>query len=210
MHTESTVRHKAVWGWAGGAAILALALAGGAGCGNTDSNSPSFIMVDTLTAQRGCTNDPIANSLQSDVYTLGSPCEDTGAITLRLGLRDPGSIGGAILPGPINYVSVTHYRVIYSRSDGHNTPGVDVPYPIEGGMSFTVLPGANSGTFVLVRAQAKLEAPLRGLIGLGAQAVISTIAEVTVYGTDQANNTVSATGYITVTFADWADPKNIG
>jgi len=101
---------------------------------------------------------------------------------------------------------VTHYRVVYTRSDGHNTPGVDVPYPIEGGMTMTAIGGVSAGTFVLVRAQAKLEAPLRALIGLGAQAVISTIAQVTFYGADQAGNAISTTGYITVTFADWGDP----
>ena len=60
--------------------------------------------------------------------------------------------------------------------------------------------------FNLVRVQAKLEAPLKGLTGLGAAVVISTLADVTFYGRDQTGREVSVTGTIGVNFADWADP----
>ena len=40
----------------------------------------------------------------------------------------------------------------------------------------------------------------------GAQNVISTIAEVTFYGRDQAGNEVSVTGSISVNFSDFGDP----
>jgi len=60
---------------------------------------------------------------------------------------------------------------------------------------------------VLVRAQAKLEAPLRALRGGGSAIVISTIAEITFYGSDQNGNKVSVTGSISVNFADWGDPS---
>jgi hypothetical protein len=206
MHTEDSIRHKAVWGWTGGVVILALSLVAGAGCGSTPSDSPAFLMIDSLEGAPGYSPGTSANTLQSDVLTKGSPFEDPGFVVFRLGLRDPGAMSGALIPGPLNYITVTHYRVVYTRSDGHNTPGVDVPYPIEGGMTMTAIGGVSAGTFVLVRAQAKLEAPLRALIGLGAQAVISTIAQVTFYGADQAGNAISTTGYITVTFADWGDP----
>jgi hypothetical protein len=84
--------------------------------------------------------------------------------------------------------------VVFTRTDGRNTPGVDVPYPFEGGMTLTAIPGTVSGSFILVRAQAKIEAPLLALRGLGGQLMISTTAEVTFYGHDQAGNAVSATG----------------
>ena len=205
MHTEDTVRHKAVWGWTGGVVILALSLAAGAGCGSTVSDSPAFLMIDSLQGAPGSSPGLPGNTLQSDVLFNGSPYEDPGFVSFRLGMRDPGAMTGAVIPGPLNYITVTHYRVVYTRSDGHNTPGVDVPYPIEGGMTLTAIGGVTGGTFVLVRAQAKLEAPLRALIGLGGQVTISTIAQVTFYGSDQAGNAISTTGYITVTFADWGD-----
>ena len=59
--------------------------------------------------------------------------------------------------------------------------------------------------FDLVRLQAKLERPLRNLAGGGGLIVISTIAEVTFYGADQAGNDVSITGSIDVKFSDFGD-----
>jgi len=55
----------------------------------------------------------------------------------------------------------------------------------------------------LVRAQAKLEAPLLALRQQGGQVVVSTIAEVTMYGTDQAGRDVSVQAKIGVNFADF-------
>ena len=37
--------------------------------------------------------------------------------------------------------------------------------------------------------------------------MISTLAEVTFYGTDQAGRDVVATANISVNFADWGDPE---
>ena len=54
--------------------------------------------------------------------------------------------------------------------------------------------------------QAKLEAPLKALRNSGGAIIISTIAEITFYGTDQNGNTVSVMGRIGVNFADWGDP----
>ena len=61
--------------------------------------------------------------------------------------------------------------------------------------------------FTLVRVQAKQEAPLKALVGNGGAIAISTIAEVTFYGTDQAGRPVSVTGQISVDFNDWGDPQ---
>jgi len=208
MHAREHVRKKVVWGWAGGAAVLALALASGPACGplTEAGRSGSYMMIDNLRGAPGAQPTLFGNAVQSDVLTKGSPFEDPGEVVIRLGLKDPGSPSAPNTPTLTNYITLTHYKVVYTRTDGRNTPGVDVPYPFEGGMTFTAVGGITTGTFVLVRAQAKLEQPLRALIGLGGSLVISTTAEVTFYGHDQAGSAVSATGYITVTFADWADP----
>ncbi len=82
-----------------------------------------------------------------------------------------------------------------------------MPYPFDGGVTASV--GGTASTtmgFTLVRVQAKEEAPLMALIGGGGAHVISTIAEVTFYGTDQAGRAVSVTGRISVDFDDWGDP----
>jgi hypothetical protein len=107
---------------------------------------------------------------------------------------------------PLNAVTITRYRVNFRRSDGRNTPGVDVPHGFDGAVTVTIPPGG-TGTvaFELIRHQAKLEPPLRNLVGLGGLGFISTIAEVTFYGRDQNGNEVVATASMDVQFGDFAD-----
>jgi len=95
--------------------------------------------------------------------------------------------------------------VVYRRTDGHNTPGVDVPYPFDAAVTVTVGANGASSGFQLVRNAAKQEAPLRALATN--PDIISTIADVTFYGHDQAGNDVSATGSITVDFGNFGDPQ---
>ena len=129
-------------------------------------------------------------------------------MTLRLGLRNPGAPGSPNTPTALNDVTITRYRVAYRRSDGRNTQGVDVPWGFDGAFTVTVpANGSASAGFDLVRIQAKLEQPLSNLAGGGAQNVISTIAEITFYGRDQAGNEVSVTGSISVNFSDFGDPS---
>lgn len=208
MQADTRIRRKAVWGSARWLAIAAIALVSGPACGplTESGRSASFMIIDNLRGAAGATPTAFGNTLGSDVLTKGGVLEDIGEVTIRLGLKDFGSPSAPNTPTQTNYITVTHYRVVYKRSDGRNTAGVDVPYPIEGGMTFTAVGGITAGTFVLVRAQAKLEAPLKALAGLGGAVVISTTAEVTFYGHDQTGVPVSAVGYITVNFADWADP----
>jgi hypothetical protein len=105
-----------------------------------------------------------------------------------------------------NNVVFDRYRVTFVRSDGRNTPGVDVPYSFDGVMNlFLELGTDNSSGFTLVRQQAKLEPPLVNLAGNGGAIVISTIAQVDFYGADRAGRAISVTGYINVTFADFAE-----
>jgi hypothetical protein len=94
--------------------------------------------------------------------------------------------------------------VTFSRADGRNTQGIDVPYAFDAAMTTTVS-GTVSANIVLVRAQAKLEAPLRALVGAGGAIAISTFADVVFYGADQAGHDVTVKARISVNFADWGD-----
>jgi len=106
----------------------------------------------------------------------------------------------------ISAVTLTRYHVDFRRTDGRNTPGVDVPFGFDGGLGVTIQPGGTAAVSIsLVRHQAKLEPPLKNLAGGGGQVFISTIAEVTFYGRDQNGNEVAVTGRIDVQFADFAD-----
>lgn len=184
------------------------------GCVNdnlTSSRSSSLLVIERIGAARGGTNeDPIPTFLQSDVVTNGGVFDDIGRVTTRLALKDPGTPENPTSPTSSNYVTVTRYRVVYQRSDGRNTPGVDVPYPVDGAVTFTTVTGIQSAEFVLVRSSAKLEAPLRALAGGGGAIVINTTAEITFYGTDQAGSAIEAAGTIGINFADWADEAAAG
>jgi hypothetical protein len=139
------------------------------------------------------------------VVTDSSIFEDFGQVSLRLAMKDPTSVTG---PTDTNAITIDRYHVEFVRSDGRNNPGVDVPYAFDGAMTGTI-GGSQAATlpFVLVRAQSKVEAPLMALRSGGGALVISTIAQVTFYGHDQAGNAVSVTAHISVNFADWADPS---
>lgn len=186
--------------------VLGLMLATAAGCSSTarEGRSAVYLVLLNLEAASGAEPDDMANTLQSDVQTGGGVFEDPGRVTMRVQYKDPSS--GTI--DAINFVTLTRYRVDFRRSDGRNVPGVDVPYGFDGAATATVVGNATQMTFVVVRAQAKLEPPLRNLRGLGGAVLISTLADVTFYGKDQTGNDVSVTGTISVNFADWADPDN--
>jgi hypothetical protein len=205
-------------------ALVLVVAAAAAGCGqqNTEGRSPSYLIVEALQAASGATPSAFSGALESDVITnvkttVGEQevlqptvYEDTGQVKLRMALKDGGNGMAVAAPTAVNAVTVTRYHVDFKRTDGRNTPGVDVPYGFDGAATGTI--GADGGviTFVLVRAQAKLEAPLRALRGGGGAIVISTMAEVTFYGTDQNGNSVSVVGMISVNFADWGDPSSSG
>ena len=175
----------------------------------TASRSSSVLVIERIGAARGGTSDdPIPTLLESDVLTNGSVFDDTGRVTTRLAFKDPGTAENPTLPTSVNFITVTRYRVVYQRTDGRNAPGVDVPFPMDGAVTFTVVSGPQTAEFVLVRASAKLEQPLRPLVGGGGAIIINTIAEVTFYGRDQTGAEVTATGTITVNFADWADSES--
>lgn len=189
--------------------VWALALAGTIACGqqNTAGKSPSYLYIDSLLGYAGSRTDTVTNAVQSDVLTKGTVYEDTAVVKLRMAVKDIGTANAPTLPTWTNSITVTSYHVNFVRADGRNTPGVDVPYPFDGGATATIDANGLTLNIVLVRAQAKLEAPLSALRGGGGAGVISTIAYITFYGHDQNGNAVSVTGTISVNFSDWADPS---
>jgi hypothetical protein len=204
--------------------LLAAVAASAASCGDVvrDGRSPVYLVIDQLTASRGApTPGAYTGTLLSDVVTnvttggacsTSNPCptifNDFGRVTLRMSPKDIGPQATATVPSPSpnNEVTVNRYRVAFQRSDGRNTPGVDVPYGFDGAATGTIPSGGTlTLDFELVRHIAKLEAPL---VYLAANLnVISTIAEVTFYGRDQVGNEVNVTGHILINFANHGDPS---
>lgn len=186
-----------------------------AGCGtNLPGTASSYVIIQSLEGASGADPGRFGATLASDVQTLvdatvggqqvKSPTvyDDPGRVVLALAMKNP--VGTE--PTSANFVTFNRYRVTYIRADGRNTPGVDVPYPFDGAITATVTDQPVTVGLTLVRIQAKLERPLLPLVGGGGSLAISTIAEVTLYGADQTGREVSATGRISITFADWGDP----
>lgn len=190
------------------AALVALAASG---CGDyvRQGRSPAQVVIVSLTSARGTgssvpttfTSGPLLSDVP-DVSAGETVFDDFGQVSMRLVLRDPGPTGAAS-PTPLNEVTITGYRVEYRRTDGRNTPGVDVPFPFTGALTMTVpANGTVSGVFELVRHVAKVEPPL-ALLGRS-PIVLTVLADVTFSGRDAAGNAVSATGTIQINFANFA------
>lgn len=198
------------------ATILAV-IAATVSCGDVvrQGRSAGYLVIDLLQASRGGAQAGTpSGTLQSDVLTLvtspapcspAAPCatvfNDSGLATIRLASKD---VSGTTQPSTNNDVTITRYRVNFRRTDGRNAPGVDVPYGFDGAVTGTVQTGGTLElAFELVRHTSKEESPLVQLIN--SQTIISTIADVTLYGRDQVGNDISVTGSITIDFGNFGD-----
>ena len=191
--------------------VAALCAATAAACGSEmlrTGRAPVFLVITQLDAAKGSNTGIFATPLLSDVQTLVDKVptvyNDIGRARLSVQAKDQSATASPTTP--INSVTITRYHVTFRRSDGRNTPGVDVPYAFDGGATGTVAIGTPINVvFDLVRHSAKSEPPLRNLVNGGGQMFISTIAEVTFYGRDQNGNEVTVTGTLDVTFSDFGD-----
>jgi len=182
--------------------LVAGAMTGVGACAATGrpGEASSYLIVESLLAAPGAKPTTFTGTLASDVLTNGGILEDPARASFRLVMKDPSITS----PSEVNFITLRGYRVTFSRADGRNTQGVDVPFAFDGALSTTIT-GTTSVTLVLVRAQAKLEAPLRALAGGGGAVAIATFADVLFYGADQAGHDVTVSARISVTFADWGD-----
>jgi hypothetical protein len=200
------------------AAVAVVVLSAGCGDLTTQGRSPAQLTIMSLTAASGATPDEFGATLHSDVITNVKKTVDGQQVDVPTIFNDNGTASFALImkdPGPnpaspeaaseLNSVTISRYRVVYRRTDGHNTPGVDVPFPFDSAVTFTVSRDGGSTGFQLVRNSAKQEAPLRSLVFN--PDMISTIADVTFYGRDQVGNDVSATGSIGIDFGNFGDPQ---
>ncbi len=167
-----------------------------------ESRSNSILVVENITSKDMSGSD--AGFLQSDVAKDDSSITaDTAKATLSARLMDPAPLLGT---SQYNDIIVTRYVVSYSRTDGRNRPGADVPFPFEGSLSTLVrIDSTAIVNFVVVREAAKLEAPLLNLRDSAYGDILNMTAKIDFYGHDLANRAVKATGYLTVYFANYID-----
>ena len=198
MNTRTSFRNLA------GLIIGAVCALATAACGGEllrTGRAPVYLVVTDVTA--GMDGQELASFLLSDVITGGSAVNDNVRVGLRLEPKNPTATTTAI-----NSVTLTRYDVVFRRTDGRNRPGTDVPYGFSGALSSTLAVGGEGGvTFVLVRHQSKREPPLANIEGGGGLRLLSTIADITIYGRDQNGNDVMVKASIDVHFGDFADPE---
>ncbi len=172
-----------------------------------DSRSASLLYVASITGTD--IEDNEVNFIQSDVAAESgdSPVPivvaDQAIATLGVRMLDPEPLLGS---SQYNNITVTRYVVTYSRTDGKNREGIDVPYSFEGSLSTEIPVGSTQSiSIVIVREAAKLEPPLIDLAAGGGEIVLTVNAQVDFYGHDPANRSVKATGYITIYFANYVN-----
>ena len=199
-------------------AAIAAVVAATVSCGTVvrTGRGSSFMVIDSLLGIRGAatlgtpsatlTSDVITNVISPSPCSATAPCPtvfaDLGTAQIRVVMKDAGSESPTTAT-PINAITITRYHVRYIRSDGRNTPGVDVPFEFDGTVTATASTTPASVGFSLVRVQAKQEAPLVLLIN--SSTVFTLLAQVTFYGADQAGNVSSVTGSIDINVGNFGD-----
>lgn len=196
--------------------IVAALAVSGASCGDVlrQSRSPVLLVINSLAGAPGGGRgaNTFVGTLFSDVLVLltspapctpAAPCPtvyaDSGQAQLSLAPKDT-----LVAPTTNNSVTITRYTVTYRRNDGRNTPGVDVPYPLDGAVTITISGTAPATvSFELVRHVAKGESPLVQLIQN--PNIITAIADITFYGKDLVGNDISVKGSIVIEFGNFGD-----
>jgi len=187
---------------------LILAVAGLSACSagySTGNSSTVLLIIASINGGAPLTSDVFngaSNAVVSDSATL--------AIAVRF--KNPNI---ETVPQIPSAVIIDRYEVRYRRSDGRGVEGQDVPYAISGNITagFDVkTSGTDPLVLEVVRAQAKLESPLRNLraaaasTGIGSSVagafVVTMFADITLHGHTISGQTVSATGSLQIDFAD--------
>jgi hypothetical protein len=181
----------------GGMVALGL-LAGLSGC------TPDYVTGNAASVNLIIASINEGAQLDSDVRNGESStfvCEDEVQVAVAVRNKNP----NAPVPSVPSAVVLKSYEVKYFRTDGRGTEGVDVPYRITGNLTLAV-DVQNSGTtsfpLEVVRRQAKVEPPLSSIYQT---ALLTVMAEITLYGETVSGQTVSASGRLQIDFADFGD-----
>lgn len=184
--------------------VLAAALAmAGCSAGYTTQNTSSVLLI-VASVNGGV---PLA----ADVLSDGTVVSDSVALAIAVRFKNPNI---ATVPQIPSAVVIERYEIKYRRSDGRGVEGQDVPFSISGNLTaaFDVkTSGTDPLTIEVVRAQAKLEPPLRNLRGvipgttLGGAFIVTMFADITLHGRTISGQTVTGSGSLQIDFADYGD-----
>jgi len=180
-----------------------------------NTRSSSLLVVDQVIGQPGGEGEDDGNPLLSD--TCDNPniepqdpefCtvfNDDALVTFSNNFLQVGT-GIGLSPTFLNDIIVTQYRVDYFRPNNRNTPGVDVPFGIDGTMNTRVaVDGNTADTMLVVRHTAKREPPLSELDNGTGESVLTANAQMKFFGADISGHTVSTTGFLEIHFANFGE-----
>ncbi|MGD0782829.1 MAG: hypothetical protein ABSA30_08235 [Candidatus Aminicenantales bacterium] len=193
------------------AALAVMAVLAGLACNPIENSTQSASLLTVVSITGLDYTGKAANFTQSDVLTTNSTTglstvnDDVATATLGASTLAPNPPAGT---SQYNNIQLDKIVVSYTRTDGRNTQGVDVPYSFEQNLSTIITVGQQvSITFIIVRASAKQEPPLIGLrAGSSTRGeAIYTNARIDFYAHDLAGKNVTATGYLPVEFSDFAN-----
>lgn len=190
--------------------VIVLIIAGASGCSKIEnlSNSGSQLVIVDVTAKDLTTTTShtcFSDVIKVDPVTLNtSVYNDNGVATLTAQLLDPDVTA---ISTYYQDVVVDQIDVSFSRADGLNVPGKDVPYSFSQKVSVRIpIQKSILIDFVLVSHNAKAESPLVELLYSGT--ILKLEAKITIYGKDVAGNRVQpVVGYISVWCGDFADQE---
>lgn len=146
--------------------------------------------------------------LQSDVLKDGGIASDSATAAIAVRFKNPNI---STVPQIPSAVIIERYEIKYRRSDGRGVEGQDVPFSISGNLTagFDVKTSGTDPLIIeVVRAQAKLEPPLRNLRrnGTAGGAIIVTMfADITLHGRTVSGQVVTTSASLQIDFSDWAD-----
>jgi len=189
-----------------GLIIVMLALSGCDSCSDVGT-SGTMLQIVSLTGNDQEGTDG-STTVFSDVITMGSIFNDNGVAEV-IAVPVDVSLSGDDLT-PYMDVLVDQIDVRFERTDGKNVEGVDVPYHFSQPLSMNVSFGETTKIpFVLIRHDAKLEAPLLALREFpSSEIVLQLVAIVTIHGKDLGGHRITpVTGYVSVWCANFADPE---
>ncbi len=204
------------WRTASGLVLVAATVASATGCTSRQKSglSPSYVIIDSIQASSGAEPDKLGGTLArtSDRKRPGKGSratvfDDPGQAVFELALKDPGSSrpADAAVDHELHHAHALPRAVRPRRRPEHagrrRAVSVRRRHDGDGGRR-----RRHGGLHARARA-GQGGGPLLPLAGVGGAKTISTIAEVTFYGTDQAGHEVTVTGQIGVNFADWGDPQ---
>jgi hypothetical protein len=192
--------------WVGALSVaVALAMSGCAADYVTGNNAAVNMYLVAINEGSPMDSD-VRHGTNADRTEVPNPfvCPDRAQVIVAVRFKNP----QIPTPSVPNAVFLESYEVKYTRTDGRGTEGIDVPYRITGNLTLAVDASDTENAEVaieVVRRQAKLEPPLSTI---NQNALLTTMAEITLYGKTTSGQRVTSSGRMQITFADYGEDNS--